>query len=600
MVTHFKQTKQHHSHFTRSGFQFKFQPILPIVYTTVRNQSGAAPFGVHPGFYLTCEFCTMKFTSVSAMFQHIRSMHIDRINSPIAYMEHLNRRSIVPNANEAIDDIMYHRKSSDSFVHPSERPKSSDAIGRADTNTGLSKNGRDSHHGKEHDQEINGRPLRNGDIKQEDLPTDLSNKKSDARIGSAKDSTDSMGSSKDSTTIDTNRRRNFDRSSKASYDPPKELLRCSQCNTMLPDFDAFRDHVRGHLARGELKNLVCFHCGVSFTDQSEYELHVVSHFLINATEYACTFGCDKQFDSSDTLQKHLFDVHAQNVWKCSICSELFDSKVGIQIHFAMAHANTEKSLRCSACGDSFDSDADFKSHVRAQHAFMFSPSNLQCSLCRHVCASELEMHFHLASHSRQYRCTMCPETFHVEFLLDRHMQTHHCLTDNINNNMFDFNYALNASHNAKKLYPFASNAAGPGKLFDGALHAPQTSSASTSPLKFAPPLFELYDNIGKSFYGEANKHFMNLYKSDYASKMFLRSNPLVLLPPAFADAHAAINEPSKFFEKSPTDSQYACSICERNDFASESEMLAHQKVAHHMKTGGSFRCSYCNDSFTMR
>lgn len=535
----------------------------------------------------------MKFTSVSAMFQHIRSMHIDRINSPIAYMEHLNRRSLMTNASEAIDEI-YHRKSSDSFVHPLERPKSSDTIGRnIESNSIQSKNMRDPHHCKDHEHEINGKPLRNGDIKQEDLPTDLSNRKSDIK-DTVKGASDSFGSAKD----DANRQRNLDRSPKTPYDPPKELLRCSQCNTMLTDFEAFRDHVRGHLARGDLKNFVCFHCGVSFIDQSEYELHVVSHFLINATEYACTFGCDKQFDSADAFQKHLFDVHAQSVWKCSICSELFESKVGIQIHFAMAHTNKEKTLRCSACGDTFDNDTEFKGHVRAQHAFTFSPTNLQCSLCRHACASELEMHFHLATHSRQYRCTMCPETFHVEFLLDRHMQSHHCLSDNINNNMFDFNYTLNASHNAKKLYPFAANV-GPSKLFDGALHTP-ASSASTSPLKFAPPLFELYDNIGKSFYGEANKHFMNLYKSDYASKMFLRSNPLVLLPPAFSDAHAAISESNKMFEKSSGEPQFICSICDRSDFSSESEMITHQKMVHNIKAAGNLKCVCCSESFRTR
>jgi len=35
------------------------------------------------------------------------------------------------------------------------------------------------------------------------------------------------------------------------------------------------------------------------------------------------------------------------------------------------------------------------------------------------------MHFHLAAHARQFRCPSCPETFHVEFLLDRHMQSQH-------------------------------------------------------------------------------------------------------------------------------------------------------------------------------
>lgn len=548
------------------------------------------------------------------MFQHIRVMHIDRINSPAAYMDHLNRRSIGPHMNDITTDENYQRKSNDNFAHPLERPKSSDTASKIEQNLNIKKTIRDNQNNSNNkdslnEHETNNKQLKNGDVKQEDLPTDLSNKRSEMKdVKEPIDAFDVNSSGKENSndTQTGNRRRSYDKQLKATQDQPKEFLRCNQCNTILPNFESFRDHIRSHLARGELKNFNCFHCGVSFINQNEYELHVSSHFLISTTEYACTFGCNKQFDSSDSLQKHLFDIHSQNIWKCTICFELFESKVGIQIHFAMAHSNKEKTFRCSACSETFETENDFKSHVRAQHAFMFSTPNLQCSLCRTVCSSELEMHFHLATHSRQYRCNLCPESFHVQFLLDRHMQTHHCLSDNINNNMFDFSYSFNAAaaaSSSKKLYPFALNTE-QSKLFDPNLRA-QTTSTSTSPLKLPQPLYELYDNIGKSFYGDiaANKNFMNLYKSDYTSKMFLRANPLVLLPPtAFPDSHVPTNnDQAKFFEKrNSSKAQFACSICDRNDFNNESEMLAHQKVAHNIKTGVSLRCAYCNDNFRSR
>lgn len=502
-------------------------------------------------------------------------MHIDRINSPTTYMEHLVRRPI-----GEIEEF-YQRKSAENFTQSTEKPD--DANSKSDA----SKN--------ENEKHFESRDPRNGDVKQEDLPTDLSNKKS------IEDRTDTFEPNKENNTESyPSMIRRFEKQSKQEQSKDTvDTLRCTQCNLISPNFEAFREHLRGHLTRGELKNFVCFHCGSAFGNQNEYELHVSSHFLITTTEYACTFGCNKQFDNSECLQKHLFDTHAQNVWKCGICFELFESKVGIQIHFAVAHANKEKTFRCSACMESFDTETEFKNHVRTQHSLMFSLPNLQCSLCRTVCSSELEMHFHLATHSRQFRCTMCPETFHIEFLLERHMQTHHCIPekdslaipykiDNINNNIFDYNYA-----NAKKLYPFA--AAAPNKLFD-----PTASLKLPTP----PSLYELYDNIGKSFYGDiaANKHFMNLYKSDYASKMFLRSNPLVLLPTNSSEpSHQAAEQNQYFEKKTPTaEPQFACGICERNDFHSESEMQTHQKVAHNIKTGVSLRCAYCNDNFRSR
>lgn len=525
------------------------------------------------------------------MFHHIRTMHIDRINSPTNYMEHVGRRPI------GEFEEFYHRKSKESFAQPAEPTKGPKDDAKIDTKAenrcSVSRDGS---------------APRNGDVKQEDLPTDLSNKKINAN-----ERTEALNEpvKENSTESYSLMIRRFEKQSKVAQEhliakENADSLRCNQCKLVSPNFEAFREHLRGHLARGELKNFACFHCGSPFNNQNEYELHVSSHFLITTTEYACNFGCNKQFDNSDSLQKHLLDTHAQHVWKCGICYELFESKVGIQIHFAVAHSNKEKTFRCSACMEAFETDTDFKNHVRSQHAFMFSLPNLQCPLCRTVCSSDLEMHFHLATHPRQYRCSLCPDSFNVEFLLERHMQMHHSSTDkdtlpvpykidNLNNNIFDYNYS-----NAKKLYPFAASA--PNKMFD-----PLNIQASSS-MKLPPPsLYELYDNLGKSFYGDiaTNKHFMNLYKSDYASKMFMRSNPLVLLPTNSSELHQtpAIEQREYFDKKTPTtniEPTFPCGICERCDFHSEAEMQTHQKVAHNIKTGVSLRCAYCNDNFRSR
>lgn len=562
------------------------------------------------------------------MFQHIRSMHIDRISNPTSYMEHISRRStaIEREANENI-----RRKSSEGFVHPLECSSKSDE-NRSKSELNASKSERDTPSRSLNEHEPVAKHLQNGEVKQEDLPTDLSNKKMDSKCTENRDDSSDMNQSSKDSPIDAyvNRKRLQKTPSDYASNSP-DPLRCSHCSLILPNIEAFRDHLRNHLVRGELKNFVCFQCGLTFTNQNEYELHVSSHFLISSTEYTCSFGCNKHFTSSENMQKHLFDEHAQNVWKCGICYELFDSKVAIQIHFAMAHSNKEDTFRCSACMEAFETENEFKNHVRTRHSLMFSLPNLQCSLCRTVCSSELEMHFHMATHS--YRCSLCPEVFHIEFLLERHMQTHHCLPekdslgpykiDNLNNNMFDYNYAA-----GKKLYPFSS-ATGPVKLFDP-LHI-QTSN-SAAPLKLPPPLYELYDNIGKSFsqqnlskhfsnisktfsehldHSQAfSKHFehsadipnfLNMYKSDYASKAFLSCNSLGFLPPAASsEAHSVPTEQHYGEKKNSSDAPVICNICERNDFQSEMEMLTHQKIAHNIKTGVSLMCAYCNENFRSR
>lgn len=569
-------------------------------------------------------------------------------------MEHISRQTTP--ISEATNDS-YHRKSNENFVHPSFETSKSDEAARIKNESNVTKSERDTPKQKHIDEaEISAKYLPNGDVKQEDLPTDLSNKKVESKCTENRDdSNDVNNSSKDSPIDSYVNRKNAQKTPTSDYAASSpDPLRCSQCGLMMPNIEAFRDHLRNHMVRGELKNFVCLHCGLSFANQNEYELHVSSHFLISSTEYTCSFGCNKHFTNAEHMQKHLFDEHAQNIWKCTICYESFETKVAIQIHFAMAHSNKEDTFRCSACMDAFETENEFKNHVRTRHSLMFSLPNLQCSLCRMVCSSELEMHFHLATHSRQYRCSLCPEAFHIEYLLERHMQTHHhhhCLTtekdsaltsykiDNINNNMFDYNYAAAAAAAAaagKKIYPFGSIAGGPAKLFDP-LHI-QTASSAASPLKLPPPLYELYDNIGKSFSQQKltkhfsnisktfsdhldhhtqafSKHFehsvadipnfLNMYKTDFASKAFLRSNPLGFLPPsASSEAHAVEQQQQQQQQygekKNSTDSQITCNICERNDFQSEMEMLTHQKIVHNIKTGVSLMCAYCNDNFRSR
>lgn len=532
------------------------------------------------------------------MFQHIRSMHLDRISNPTIYMEHIRQQSVGFEANDK-----HNRNPSNSFVQPLEYLKSNDNESKNDN----PKQERDSSEQRSEDELNSKHPIENGYFKQEDLPTDLSNKKTDSKIGDSYEESNGVNVSSDLYT-------NIKLLQKISPNPSNttpEPLRCSQCGLILSSIETFRDHLRNHVVRGELQNFVCFQCGVTSINQAEYELHVSSHFLLSSKEYNCSFGCNKQFSSSDDVQKHLFESHAQNVWKCCICFEMFESKVAIQIHFAMSHSNKEDTFRCSACMEIFDTDHEFKNHVRTQHSLMFSLPNLQCSLCRTVCSSELEMHFHMATHSKQYHHCVSEKDALVPYKID-----------NLNNNMFEYNYAA-----AKKLYPFCSTSIST-KVFDP---FNIQATTSTSSLKLPPPLYEFYDNIGKSFsqhrlsnnlphisksfsdhldqtqsfikhlsdHPTETSPFLNLYKSDPNTKIFLKSTPMVFQSTNSSESHKPIDT-HYTDKKGCSETQFHCNICECKDFQSELELLTHQKVAHNFKTGVSLMCAYCNDNFRSR
>ncbi|KPI94891.1 Zinc finger protein 521 [Papilio xuthus] len=203
---------------------------------------------------------------------------------------------------------------------------------------------------------------------------------------------------------------------------PSTLL-CNQCDAALPDFEAFRAHVKGHLEEGgELSRsspAPCVHCGATFADVAATERHLAAHYLAVSCEYTC-HSCVRSFPTPDDLQKNLFDLHAHHLYRCSLCKEVFDSKVAIQVHFAVAHSGESKVWVCRPCGAgggggagcTMRSEAEGAAHVRARHG----GARCRCGAL-------------LAAPRRHYRCPApaCPDTFAVQYLLERHMQMHHAV-----------------------------------------------------------------------------------------------------------------------------------------------------------------------------
>lgn len=114
---------------------------------------------------------------------------------------------------------------------------------------------------------------------------------------------------------------------------PNTLL-CNQCDAALPDFEAFRAHLKGHLEEGGELNrsspVPCVHCGATFADAAASERHLTAHYLAVSCEYSC-HSCARSFSAPDDLQKHLLELHAHHLYRCALCKEIFDSKVAIQV-----------------------------------------------------------------------------------------------------------------------------------------------------------------------------------------------------------------------------------------------------------------------------
>lgn len=241
-------------------------------------------------------------------------------------------------------------------------------------------------------------------------------------------------------------------------------LLCGQCGAALKDFESFREHLARHLQANHRNDAVrhsCPKCEATFQDREDMLVHLTKHYLGQISkEYACG-ACKKLYPHPDLLQRHLLDSHAHHLYRCALCKDTFDSRVAIQVHFAVKHSQECRIYRCNTCTVSnnenspgnapgegksfFRSESEMTNHVRNIHApptvsnnspVARSPASTpgitgnsgpRCVFCGICCISELELQLHLASHSvNLYRCPVCREGFAVEFLLDRHIaQAHH-------------------------------------------------------------------------------------------------------------------------------------------------------------------------------
>lgn len=105
---------------------------------------------------------------------------------------------------------------------------------------------------------------------------------------------------------------------------------CNQCDMRFSSFEGFQAHLKSHLEM-LLRRRSCPQCNKEdFESQEALLQHLTVHYMTTSTQYMCE-SCDKQFSSVDDLQKHLLDMHTFVLYHCTLCQEVFDSKVSIQV-----------------------------------------------------------------------------------------------------------------------------------------------------------------------------------------------------------------------------------------------------------------------------
>ncbi|KAM8850810.1 zinc finger protein 521 isoform 4-T4 [Spinachia spinachia] len=199
---------------------------------------------------------------------------------------------------------------------------------------------------------------------------------------------------------------------------------CNQCGAKYTSLDLFQTHLKTHLD-GMQPQLTCPQCNKEFPNQESLLKHVTIHFTITSTYYICE-SCDKQFTSVDDLQKHLLDMHTFVFFRCTLCQEVFDSKVSTQLHLAVKHSNEKKVYRCTSCNWDFRHETDLQLHVKHSHLENQGRAH-RCIFCGESFGTEVELQCHITTHSKKYNCRFCSKAFHAIVLLEKHLREKHCV-----------------------------------------------------------------------------------------------------------------------------------------------------------------------------
>lgn len=127
---------------------------------------------------------------------------------------------------------------------------------------------------------------------------------------------------------------------------------CNQCDLRFASFEAFQTHLKSHL-QVLLRRQSCPQCSKEdFDSQDALLQHLTMHFTTTSTQYVCE-SCDKQFSCVDDLQKHLLDMHTFVLYHCTLCQEVFDSKVSIQVKPCNTHTQTHTHVNINPVGSLF-------------------------------------------------------------------------------------------------------------------------------------------------------------------------------------------------------------------------------------------------------
>ena len=187
---------------------------------------------------------------------------------------------------------------------------------------------------------------------------------------------------------------------------------CVQCGKRFGSGSRLNNHIKKVHEKdlNEVKIKVCNLCQEEF--KSKYDLNIHKLKVHDGVEPLMCPQCPMAFARSKNLAQHLMVVHTTQQFDCSQCDSKFKTKGGLKAHVFSAHTDGKIIWKCSHCSETFETSHKKVKHVREVHPEKLKKLRLTTNSASNHAAEERD-------------CPHCNKTLKNKYYLKKHISELH-------------------------------------------------------------------------------------------------------------------------------------------------------------------------------